>query len=101
METDLQQLPLTSLKALQLNTRVLVIVLEAKAMLVEGHQVVFEGCFKNTNAGHMVTHFSNDIGYRLWLQGPFNHLGGEQRANYIVDVLCRILEFCMCEPFSC
>jgi hypothetical protein len=62
-------------------------------MLVEGHQVVFEGCFENTNAGHMVTCLSDDIGHCLWFQGPLNHLGGEQRANYSVDVFCRILEF--------
>jgi hypothetical protein len=64
-ERHLQQLPLTSLKALQSDTRALVIVLEAKAMLVEDHQVVFERCFENTNAGHIVTHLSDDIGYRL------------------------------------
>jgi hypothetical protein len=93
VEANLQQLPLTSLRALQLDARALVIVLEAEAMLVEGHQVVFEGCFENTNAGHMVTRFSDDIGHRLWLQGPLNHLGGERRANYIVEVLRRILEF--------
>jgi hypothetical protein len=61
-------------------------------MLVEGHQVVFEGCFEYSNAGHMVTRFSDDIGPHLWLQGPLNHLGGEQRANYIVEVFRRILE---------
>jgi hypothetical protein len=93
VEADLQQLPLTSLRALQPDTRVLVIVLEAEAMLVEGHQVVFEGCFENTNVGHMVTCLSDDIGHCLWLQGPLNHLGGERKANYIADVLRRILEF--------
>jgi hypothetical protein len=93
VEANLQQLPLTSLRALQPDARVLVIILEAEAMLVEGHQVVFEGCFENTNVGHMVTRLSDDIGYRLWLQGPLNHLGGEQRANYIADVFRRILEF--------
>jgi hypothetical protein len=93
VEADLQQLPLTSLRALQPDTRVLVIVLEAEAMLIEGHQVVFEGCFENTNVGHMVTCLSDDIGHCLWLQGPLNHLGGERKANYIADVLRRILEF--------
>jgi hypothetical protein len=73
VETDLQQLPLTSMKALQPDARALVIVLEAEAMLVEGHQVVFEECFENTNAGHMVTRLSDDIGHRLWLQGPLIH----------------------------
>jgi hypothetical protein len=67
LETDLQQLPLTSLRALQPDARALVIVLEAEAMLVAGHQVVFEGCFENTNVGHMVTRLSDDIGHRLWL----------------------------------
>jgi hypothetical protein len=40
-----KQLPLTSLKNLQPDARALVIILEAKAMLIGGHQVVFEGCF--------------------------------------------------------
>jgi hypothetical protein len=93
IEADLQQLPLTNLRALQPEARALVIILEAEAMLVEGHQVVFKGCFENTNADHMVIRLSDDIGHRLWLQGPLNYLGGEQRANYIVDVLRRILEF--------
>jgi hypothetical protein len=93
VEADFQQLPLTSLRALQPNARMLVIVLEVEAMFVEGHQVVFEECFENTNAGHMVTRLFDDIGHRLWLQGPLNHLGGERRANYIADVLRRILEF--------
>ena len=81
------------MRVLQPDARALVIVLEVKAMLFEGHQVVFKECFENTNAGHMVTHLSDGIGHRLWLQGPLNHLGGEQRAMYIVDVLHRILEF--------
>jgi hypothetical protein len=80
VEADLQQLPLTSLRALQSEARVLVIVLEAEAMLIESHQVVFEGCFENTNVGYMVTCLSDDIGHRLWLQGPLNHLGGERRT---------------------
>jgi hypothetical protein len=62
-------------------------------MFVEGHQVVFEKCFENTNVSYMVTRLSDDIGHRLWFQGPLNHLGGERRANYIVEVLCHILEF--------
>jgi hypothetical protein len=61
-------------------------------MLVESHQMVFEGCFENTNVGHMVTRISDDIGHRLWLQGPLNHLGGERRTNYIAEVLHCILE---------
>jgi hypothetical protein len=93
VEIDLQQLPLTSLRALQLDARALVIILEVEAILVQGHQVMFEGCFENTNVGHMVIRLSDDIGHRLWLQGPLNHLGGEQRANYIAEVLRRILEF--------
>jgi hypothetical protein len=79
---------LTSLRTVQPDVRALIIVLEAEAMLVEdhqvvlkGHQVVLEGCFKNTNTGHMVIRLSNDIGHHLWLQGPLNHLGGERRAN--------------------
>jgi Mlc titration factor MtfA (ptsG expression regulator) len=46
VETDLRQLPLTSLRALQPDARALVIVLEVEAILVGGHQVVFEGYSK-------------------------------------------------------
>jgi hypothetical protein len=77
LKTNLQQLRLISLRVLQPDTRALIIVLETEAMLVGGHQVVFERCFKNTNAGHMVIRLSDNIGHRLWLQGPLNHLGGE------------------------
>jgi hypothetical protein len=70
-------------------------------MLVRGHQLVFEGCIKITNAGHMPTRISDDIGHGLWLFGPLNHLGGDRRANYITGVLVAFLSFCMCEPFSC
>jgi hypothetical protein len=62
-------------------------------MLVRGHQVVFEGCFENTNTCHMVTRLSDDIGHCLWFQGLLNYLGGDWRASYIVEVLHRILEF--------
>jgi hypothetical protein len=93
IETNLQQLPLISLKTLQPDARVLVTILEVEAMFVEGHQVVFEGCFENTNACHVVTRLFDDISHRLWLQGPLNHLGGERRANYIAEVFCRILKF--------
>jgi hypothetical protein len=65
VEADLQQLPLTSLRALQPDAKALVIILDVEAMLVEGHQVVFEECFENTNASHMVTRISDDIGHRL------------------------------------
>jgi hypothetical protein len=65
------------LENLQPDARVLVIILEVEAMLVEGHQIVFEGCFQNTNEGHMVSRLSDKIGHWFWLQGPLNHLGGE------------------------
>ena len=84
---DPKQLPLISLRTLQSNARALVIVLEVEAMLIEGHQVVFEECFQNTNDSHMVTHLSDDIRHRLWLQGPVNHLSSTWRASYIAIVL--------------
>ena len=84
-----QQLMLPSL---QPDARALVIVLESEAMLIGGHQVVFEGCFENTNEGQMVSRFSNEIGHRLWLHGPLNHLSRERKASYIASVLRRIME---------
>jgi hypothetical protein len=62
-------------------------------MLVERHQVVFEGCYENTNVGHMVICLPDDISHRLWFQGPLNNLGDKRKANYIAKVLRRILEF--------
>ena len=88
-----QQAPLVSLRSLHLGARVLVIVLESEALLIDGYQVVFEGSFENNNEVQTVTRLSDDIGHRLYLQGPLNHLGSKWRASYIASVLCQILEF--------
>jgi hypothetical protein len=62
-------------------------------MLIRGHQVVFEGCFQNTNEDQMMSRLFNKIGHHFWLQGPLNYLGGKRRASYIAAVLRQILEF--------
>jgi hypothetical protein len=36
-------------------------------MFIGGHQLMFEGCFENINERQMMTCFSNEVGYRLWL----------------------------------
>ena len=54
--------------------------------------MVFEGSFENNNEVQTVTRLSDDIGHRLYFQGPLNHLGSDQRASYIALVLCQILE---------
>jgi hypothetical protein len=84
---------LTSLKSLQPDPKALVIILEIEAMFIGGHQVVFEGCFQNTNEGQMVSRLSDEVSHRFWLQGPLNHLGGERRISYIAIILRKILEF--------
>jgi hypothetical protein len=81
------------LKSLQSDAKVLVIILETKAMLIGGHQVVFEGYFQNTNECQMVSRLFDEIDHRLWLQGPFNHLGGKRQTSYIAAILRKILEF--------
>jgi hypothetical protein len=93
LDLDTQQLPLLSLKSLQLDARVLVIILKAEAMFIGGHQVVFEGCFQIINKCQMVSRLSDEVGHRLWLQGPLKHLGGEPRVSYIAVILRKILEF--------
>ena len=55
--------------------------------------MVFEGCFENINGVQTVTRLSDDIGHRLYLQGPVTHLGGERRATFIAAVLRQILNF--------
>ena len=55
--------------------------------------MVFEGCFENNAEEQMVSCISGDESHRLWLQRSFNLLTREQKANYIVAILLRILEF--------
>ena len=88
-----QQAPLASLRSLHPGARALVIILESEALLIDGHQVVFEGSFENNNEVQTVTRLSDDIGHRLYLQSPLNHLGSERKASYIASVLRQILEF--------
>jgi hypothetical protein len=61
-------------------------------MFIGGHQVVFEECFQNTNESQMVSRLFDEIGYRLSLQNPFNHLCSIWQASYIATILCKILK---------
>ena len=49
LDSDPQQAPLRSLRTLQPSVRVLVIILKVEALLIGGHQVVFERYFENTS----------------------------------------------------
>ena len=86
-------IPQFSLLVLQLENKALVNVLESERTLSGSYQMVFEGCFENNAGEQIVSRISNDEGDRLWLQGPFNLLTREQRANFVVAILLRILEF--------
>ncbi|MGH3056442.1 MAG: hypothetical protein ACRDL7_15820 [Gaiellaceae bacterium] len=79
--------------SLQPASRSLVIVLEAESLLSGGHQLVIEGCFENNGESQMVTRLSDQMGHRLWLQGPLNHLTRERRSIFITALLHRSLEF--------
>ena len=50
-----QQAPLASLKSLYPSAKALVIILESKALVIDGHQVVFEESFENNNEVQTVT----------------------------------------------
>lgn len=82
-----------TLPALQLGNKALVIVLESEPTLSGTYEVIFEGCFVNDGGEQRVSRISSEVGHRVWLQGPLNLLTRERRANYIVTVLLRILEF--------
>ena len=86
-------IPQFSLPVLQLENKALIIVLESKPTFSGSYQMVFEGCFENNAEEQMVSRISGDGGHRLWLQGPFNLLTRERRANYIAAIFLRILEF--------
>ena len=86
-------IPQFSLPVLQLENKALVIVLESEPTLSRSYQMVFEGCFENNAEKQMMSRISGDGGHRLWLQGPFNLLTRERRANYVAAILLRILEF--------
>ena len=86
-------IPQFSLPVLQLENKALIIVLESKPTLSGSYQMVFKGCFENNTEEQMVSRISDNGGHRLWLQGPFNLLTRERRANYVAVILLRILEF--------
>ena len=76
-----------------MENKALLIVLESKPTLSESYQMVFEGCFENNAKEQLVSCISSDGGHRLWLQGLFNFLTTEKRANYVATIFLRILEF--------
>ena len=76
-----------------MENKALVIVLETEPTLSRSYQMIFEGCFENNAEEQMVSRISGDGGHRLWLQGPFNLLTREQRANYVATIFLHIFEF--------
>ena len=56
-----QQAFLASLRSLHSDARAPVIVLESEALLIDGHQVIFERSFENNNEIHIVTRLCDDI----------------------------------------
>ena len=86
-------IPQFSLSVLQLENKVLVIVLESEPTLSGSYQMVFEGCFDNNAREQMESRISGVGSHYLWLQGLFNLLTRERRANYVAAILLRILEF--------
>ena len=79
--------------SIQLDTRTLVIVLEAESTLSGGYQMIFEGCFENNIERRMVSRISSEVGHRLWLQGQLSHLSSQRRASFVSEVILQILEF--------
>ena len=55
--------------------------------------MIFEGCFENNVEEQMLSHISGNGVHCVWLQRPFNLLTREQKTNYIVAILLRILDF--------
>ena len=47
--------------------------------------MVFERCFENNAEEQIVSCISNDEDYRFWLQGSFNLLTRERRANMLLQ----------------
>ena len=86
-------IPQFSLPVLQLENKALVIVLESEPTLSVSYQMVFEGCFENNAGKQMVSRIFGYGVHCLWLQGPFNLLTRERRANYVAAILLHILEF--------
>ena len=86
-------IPQFLLPILQLENKALVIVLEFEVTLSGSYQMIFEGCFENNAEEQMVSRISGDGSHRLWLQGRFNLLIRERRANYVAAIFLRILEF--------
>ena len=82
-----------SLPVLQLENKALVIALESEPTFSGSYQMVFEGFFENNAEEQMVSCISGDGGHCLWLQGPFNFLTKQRRANYVAAILLHILEF--------
>ena len=58
-----QQASFASLRSLYLDARALVI--EFEVLLIDSHQVVFEGSFENNNKVKSMTQLSDDIGHHL------------------------------------
>ena len=67
--------------------------LESEPTFSGSYEMVFEECFVNNAEEQIVSRISDNGDHHFWLQGSFNLLTRERRANYVAAILLCILEF--------
>ena len=100
LDPDPQQAPLASLRSLYPSARALVIVLKSEALLIDGHQMVFEGSFENNNEVQTVIRFSHDIGHCLYLKVRLITWVVNGRQVTSLQCFARFYNFCMFKLLS-
>jgi hypothetical protein len=76
------------------DSRCLVILLEIGTTPDGVPNVLFEGSYEGLNNDQISGWSSRPgMGHYQWLRGPINHLGRDQRSEYVANTIRRILDF--------
>jgi len=75
------------------NSRTLVILLQVDPVSGDEPETVCEGCYKIEDTSIFAWSLVPDVGHYRWLRGPICRLPPNSKADYLVCIVRRILDF--------
>jgi len=78
---------------ISLNSRTLVILLQVDPASGDEPETVYEGCYETEDTSIFVWSSVPGVGHYCWLRSPIRRLPPNSKADYLVRIVRRILNF--------
>ncbi len=75
------------------NSRTLVILLQDDPVSGDEPETIYEGCYETEDISIFAWSSVPDVGHYRWLHGPISRLPPNNKVDYLVRTIQRILDF--------